>query len=134
MEVFVIFSPSLIWHWNFVRFVEMCLNGTSLDDSGSNHGRGRKFLSSVKRPHQLWGPPFFLFIGYQRSSVRTKWPGLRVDHLPPCSAGVYLYHLSPYACMICAETSLPLPCTFSPNVIKLSNPTIMTLVYATHRI
>jgi hypothetical protein len=40
----------------------------------------------------------------------------------------------PYAFMMCTETSMPLPRTFSLNVIKQSNPTIMTLVYVTPHI
>jgi len=32
-------------------------------------------------PDQLWGPPSFLFVGYQGSVLGVKWPGQMTTHL-----------------------------------------------------
>jgi hypothetical protein len=55
---------------------------------GSNPGRGKKFVSSSKRPDRLWGPRNLVFKGYRRSSPNVKRPESKANHLLPNSAEV----------------------------------------------
>jgi hypothetical protein len=55
---------------------------------GSNSGRVKRFSSSPKRPHWLWGPPSLVFIGYLVYFPVVKRSGCGVDHSSPSSAEV----------------------------------------------
>jgi hypothetical protein len=55
---------------------------------GSNSGRGKRFFSSLKCPHQLWEPDYLIFKGYLCSSLRVKQLRCEVNHSPPSSSRV----------------------------------------------
>ena len=69
----------------------------SLDGPGIASWWGRNNFHA--RPDRLWGPPSFLYNGYQVSSQGVKWLGCGADHPPPSSAKVEerveLYRYSP---------------------------------------
>jgi hypothetical protein len=52
----------------------------------SNTGGGKRFAALYTLPNQFWGPPSFLFNGYQGCASRVKRPGRGFDtllHLAP---------------------------------------------------
>jgi hypothetical protein len=50
---------------------------------GSIPGSGKRFLSSTKRPHQLWGRANLILNGYWGSLKGEKWPGREAGASPP---------------------------------------------------
>jgi hypothetical protein len=70
--------------------------GYSLDAQESIPGRGKRFLPSPQRPHQLQGPYSLLYHGYQGAlSPGMKWPGRKTDHSPTSNAEVKNYGATP---------------------------------------
>jgi hypothetical protein len=54
---------------------------------GAIPGRGKRFISSPKGPHRLWGPLYHVFSLYQEALCPVvKRPGREADRLSPYSA------------------------------------------------
>jgi hypothetical protein len=65
------------------------ITGYVLVDRGSIPGRDSVIFSTPQRPDRLWGPPSFLYDGYQRVlSVGVKLLGRDANHSPLLSVEV----------------------------------------------
>ena len=95
--------------------------GTGWMIRGSNSGRGKRFLSSPKRPNPLWGPTSPLLKGNQGSFQALTRLGREVNHSPPSIAYVkneWSYtSTSPYISTPRTQTTVPfLTCTYVVTV------------------
>ena len=54
----------------------------------SNPGKGKRFFSSSKYPHRLWGPPSLLLNGYRGFLLWVNQSQREVNHSPPSSPQV----------------------------------------------
>jgi hypothetical protein len=78
---------------------------------------GKRFFSSPKYSHQLWGPHSPQFNGYWQFFLRGELQGLEADSTVPASVkvknkGMYI-SIPLYSFMACKGTTLHLPFYFS---------------------
>ena len=72
------------------------------DSNTGRGGRGKRFISALKLPDRLWGPPSLLFDGTWGSFLAVNRPGRGADHSPPCRAevkNVWSYTSTPSICL-----------------------------------
>jgi len=76
------------------------------DSNTSGERGGKRFISALKRPDRLWGPPSLLFDGTWGSFLEVKRLGRGADHSPPCRAdvkNVWSYTSTPSVCLHSVE-------------------------------
>jgi hypothetical protein len=80
---------------------------------GSNSGKDKRFFSSQKCPHRVWGPRTLLFGGCHGSCLVAKKPGRVIKHATPSNAAEVMnkrsYNSNPPVCLCAVRRK---NCTF----------------------
>jgi len=102
-----LFNPFVILHFStsFLLFTVL----------GMNPGRDKKFFSSPKCPHQLWGPPCLPFNRHLGSFLGIKRLEREANHSPPCSGEVSEWNYISTRLYARIETTLSLIRARRPN-------------------
>jgi hypothetical protein len=107
---------------------------------GSNHGRGKKFFFSAKRPDRLWGPSTLLFNIYRGAiPLAIRRQGFEADYPrhvgPKLRMSGSISPLTSHAFMMCKGTIYLLLMPFMqgvytsvPEIMFLGNTVLQTVL------